>query len=115
MSGLGQLQPYELSHLGFISTASRRDQSSAVHRGILMVHTGGHREGEAYRLILGRCVRQWRGSRQAGIRNNPSRGDTQHREIFTRVPVGGRANGPWSGKKSDRAPKRRHECELIGD
>jgi len=56
MTGLGQLNPYELAHLGFIGTTSRRDQSSAVHRGILMVHTGGHREGEAYRMIPDRCV-----------------------------------------------------------
>jgi hypothetical protein len=42
---LRQLQPYELSHLGLIGTTSRRDQSPAVHRGILMVHTGRHREG----------------------------------------------------------------------
>ena len=43
--GLGQLQPYELSHLGLIGTTSRRDQSPAVHRSILMVHTWRHREG----------------------------------------------------------------------
>jgi hypothetical protein len=42
---LGQLQPYELSHLGLIGTTSRRDQSLAVHRSILMVHTGRHGEG----------------------------------------------------------------------
>lgn len=45
MGGLRQLQPYELSHLGLIGTTSRRDQSPAVHRSILMVHTGGHGEG----------------------------------------------------------------------
>lgn len=45
LCGLRQLQPYELSHLGLIGTTSRRDQSPAVYRSILMVHTGGHREG----------------------------------------------------------------------
>ena len=45
VGGLGQLQPYELSHLGLIGTTSRRDQSPAVHRSILMVHTGRYREG----------------------------------------------------------------------
>jgi hypothetical protein len=56
VSGLRQLQPHELSHLGLIGTTSRRDQSSPIHCGILMVHTGRHREGQGYRMILGRWV-----------------------------------------------------------
>ena len=57
VSGLRQLQPHELSYLGLIGTTSRRDQSSAIHSGILMVHAGGHREGQGYRMTLGRWVR----------------------------------------------------------
>jgi hypothetical protein len=56
VSGLRQLQPHELSHLGLIGTTSRRDQSSPIHCGILMVHTGRHGEGQGYRMILGRWV-----------------------------------------------------------
>ena len=56
MIGLRQLQPHELSHLGFIRTASRRDQSPAIHGGILMVHTGRHREGQGNCMIFGRWV-----------------------------------------------------------
>lgn len=45
VSGLCQFQPHELSHLGFIGATSRREQASAVHGGILMVHAGRQREG----------------------------------------------------------------------
>ena len=57
MSGLRQFQPHELPHLNLIGTPSRRDQSSAVHCGILMVHTGRYRECQGYRVTFGWWVR----------------------------------------------------------
>ena len=51
--GLRQLQPDDLSYLGLIGATSSRKQSPSVHRGILMVHAGGDREGQGYRMIPG--------------------------------------------------------------
>ncbi len=57
MSGLSHLEPHELSHLGLIGTTSRREQSSAVHGGILMVHAGWDREGQDDYVTFVWCVR----------------------------------------------------------
>ena len=112
MSGLRQLQPHELSYLGLIGTTSRRDQSSAIHSRILMVHAGRHREGQGYRMVLGRWVRRRGGCRHAGARSR-ARGDTWHRDLLIMAPVGGYTNGLWRGKKPGRAAKRRHVRRLY--
>jgi hypothetical protein len=96
MIGLRQLQPHELSHLGFIRTASRRDQSSAIHGGILMVYAGRYREGQGYRMTVGWWVRQWGECGHAGTRSH-SRSDPWGRDFLDRAPVGGHANGLWRG------------------
>jgi hypothetical protein len=57
MSGLRHLEPHELPHLGLIGTTSRREQSSAVHGGILMVHAGWDREGQDDYVTFVWCVR----------------------------------------------------------
>ncbi len=48
--GLRQFQPNDLSHLGLVGATSSREQSPAVHRGILMVHAGRDREGQCDRM-----------------------------------------------------------------
>jgi hypothetical protein len=92
MCGLCQLQPHELSHVGLIRTTSRRDQSPAVHCGILMVHAGRHREGQGYGMIFDW---QWRlgGCRHAGVQGR-SRGAPAYCGFLVRTPVGDDANYP---------------------
>jgi hypothetical protein len=46
-----------LSHLGLIGTTSRREQSSAVHCGILMVHAGWDGESQDDYVTFVWCVR----------------------------------------------------------
>ena len=56
VGGLRQLQPYELSYLGLIRATGGGDQPPTVHRGVLMVHAGRHRERQGDRMIVTRRV-----------------------------------------------------------
>ena len=50
---LHQFQPDDLSHVNLIGAPSSREQSSSVHRGILMVYAGRNREGQDYPIVSG--------------------------------------------------------------
>ena len=56
VSGLRQLQPHELSHLGLIRATGGGDQPPTIYRGVLMVHAGRHRERQGDRMIVTRRV-----------------------------------------------------------